>query len=587
MSPLANTPYSTQKVVMKRHLISLALAAVLALSCQSSEQAHASPDTNGLSALYGDYLAGTYAQEILDRDAQQKHFTNAFLNRPDDVRIGRRAIVSAIETGDMAAAVKLADKIRKNNEFEPLGRAVLGLDAFRRGRENTALKYFSGRTEDKISLSLMQLTRGWIEFDKKDYEAARETFSNISGDYGYFEAFAELQLAKVDGLLGETEAALERLDAVDDSGVAPVEALLTRVRILAAADRADDAITALEKVLENNEGLSIGPVGAYLEDLKAGKPLPKITTKGQVARAFTEPAFGFFARNRSLDGAELYLRLAHWVDPSFSKSSIWLGSLLEEQGDAGEQAAYELFKGVSQTDPNYVSAQLEIAQIYFNREEDDSAIVILEKLNEREQSVLTRESLGRARFFRENYEEALPFYKELVDSMSEEEIKDNVEPLRFRAIIYERLNRWPEAEADFKRVLSHVPDDVDTLNYLGYTWVDRGENLKEAFDMIRQAVEQEPESGAIVDSLGWGHYKLGEYEEAKINLEKAVSLSPSSATIIDHLGDVYWKLGRKREAGFQWKRALEFDPTDKERDVIDIKLVGGLDAVPAELLALP
>jgi len=89
-----------------------------------------------------------------------------------------------------------------------------------------------------------------------------------------------------------------------------------------------------------------------------------------------------------------------------------------------------------------------------------------------------------------------------------------------------------------------VPDDVDTLNYLGYTWVDRGENLKEAFDMIRQAVEQEPESGAIVDSLGWGHYKLGEYEEA-------------------------------------------FDPTDKERDVIDIKLVGGLDAVPAELLALP
>jgi len=124
MSPLANTPYSTQKVVMKRHLISLALAAVLALSCQSSEQAHASPDTNGLSALYGDYLAGTYAQEILDRDAQQKHFTNAFLNRPDDVRIGRRAIVSAIETGDMAAAVKLADKIRKNNEFEPLGRAV-------------------------------------------------------------------------------------------------------------------------------------------------------------------------------------------------------------------------------------------------------------------------------------------------------------------------------------------------------------------------------------------------------------------------------------------------------------------------------
>jgi len=234
-----------------------------------------------------------------------------------------------------------------------------------------------------------------------------------------------------------------------------------------------------------------------------------------------------------------------------------------------------------------VSAQLNIANIYFNREQDDKAIEVLEALNEREQSVLTRESLGRARFFRENYEEALPFYEVLVDSLSDEEITSNVEPLRFRGIIYERLGRWPEAEADFKRVLKFAPDDVDTLNYLGYTWVDRGENLTEAFDMIRKAVTQQPQSGAIVDSLGWAHYKLGEYQEAKEKLEDAVALSPSSATIIDHLGDVYWKLGRKREAGFQWKRALEFDPTDDERATIDIKLKGGLEAVPATAEALP
>ncbi len=587
MSPLANAPYTTQKVVMKRPLISLALAAVLTLSCQSSEQAYAAPDTNNLSALYGDYLAGSYAQELQDRTAQQKHFTNAFLNQPGDARIGRRAIISAIETGDMSAAVKLAGQVRKKTKSEPLARAVLGLDAYRRGRKNSALKYLSGRTEDKTSLILMQLARGWIEFDQKDYDAARETFANISGDYGYFEAYAELQLAKVDGMLGETDAALERLDAVDKSGVSSVEALLTRVRVLSAASRNEEAITALEDILVDNEGLSIGVVGAYLQKLKAGESLPKITPKGQAARAITDPAFGFFARNRSLDGAELYLRLASWVDPSFTKPAIWLGSILEDQGDGGQQNAYELYKDVGEADPNFVSAQLSIANIYFNREDDDKAIEVLEKLNAREQSVLTRESLGRARFFRENYEEALPFYDDLVESLSDEEIKANVEPLRFRGIIYERLKRWPEAEADFKRVLELVPDDVDTLNYLGYTWVDRGENLKEAFDMIRKAVEQEPQSGAIVDSLGWGHYKLGEYEKAKINLEKAVSLSPSSATIIDHLGDVYWKLGRKREAGFQWKRALEFDPTDKERKIIDIKLEGGLEAVPAELLALP
>jgi len=162
--------------------------------------------------------------------------------------------------------------------------------------------------------------------------------------------------------------------------------------------------------------------------------------------------------------------------------------------------------------------------------------------------------------------------------MNDEDIKNNIEPLRLRGIIYERIGQWPKAEADFKRVLSIEPDNVDTLNYLGYTWVDRGENLTEAFDMIRKAVEKEPNSGAIVDSLGWAHYKLGQYQEAKNKLEDAVVLSPSSATIIDHLGDVYWKLGRKREASYQWQRALEYDPTDDERVNINLKLKGGLEA---------
>ena len=564
---------------MKRRLITLTFAAVFALSCQSANEAYAAPKTKDLSALYGDYLAGSYAQHIDDRESQQKYFTRAFLSQPKDIRIGRRAIVSALETGDMASAVKLSGRVLKADKSEPMARAVLGVDAFRLGRKKRALKYFSGRSNDVTMTILMKLVQGWVEVEDKDYEAARESFANLEGGL-YFDHYAELQLAKLDGLQGETDAALERLDAVSEAGISGVEALLTRARILSAADRSDEAIAALEEILIDNEGLSIGPVGQYLARLKVGESLPKSSAKLEAARALTEPAFGFFAANRSTDGAELFLRFANWIEPEHTKSSLWLASLLEDRDEAGRDDAYALYKKIDDQNPHYVSAQLNIANIYFNREDDDKAIQTLEALNTREQSVLTRESLGRARFFRENYEEALPFYKELVDSLTDEEITANVESLRFRGIIYERLKRWPEAEADFKRVLRLVPDDVDTLNYLGYTWVDRGENLTEAFDMIREAVKQQPQSGAIVDSLGWAHYKLGEYDKARENLEKAVALSPSSATIIDHLGDVYWKLGRKREAGFQWKRALEFDPTDEERATIEIKLDKGLDAVP-------
>jgi len=571
---------------MKRRLFSITFAALLAVSCQSANEAYAAPKTQDLSALYADYLAGSYAHKIEDRAAQQKYFTRAFLSQPKDTRIGRRAIVSAIETGDMEQAVNLAERVIKADKSEPLARAVLGTHAFRRGRNKRALKYFSGRSSDATMTVLMQLIRGWVEVDDQDYESARETFAGLEAG-AYFEHYAELQLAKVDALQGETDAALERLDAVDETGVASVESLLTRIRVLAAAGKTDEAITLLEETLSENEGLSIGPVGLYLDLLKAGETLPEFDARMEAGRALTDPAFGFFARNRSTDGAELYLRFSHWIEPDYKKTTLWLGSLLEDRGDDGQQEAYSLYNNVADDNPYYIRTQLNIAQIYFNREQDDKAVETLENLNTREQSVLTRESLGRARFFRENYEEALPFYKALVDSLTDEELTANIEPLRFRGIIYERLKRWPEAESDFKRVLELVPDDVDTLNYLGYTWVDRGENLTEAFEMIREAVKQQPQSGAIVDSLGWAHYKLEEYDEARENLEKAVSLSPSSATIIDHLGDVYWKLGRKREAGFQWKRALEFDPTDEERATIELKLDKGLDAVPAVTDALP
>jgi tetratricopeptide (TPR) repeat protein len=368
------------------------------------------------------------------------------------------------------------------------------------------------------------------------------------------------------------------LKIVEEAGLSPVEALLTRARLeLARGDR-DAALAALEAFKKDNPRADSGPISAALKTLQSGKDIPvKLSAQQHAARALVDPAFAFFIANRSTDGGEIYLRVARQIDPDYDKGAIWLGALLEDT--ERDEEAYGLYEGFSKGSPYYVSARLNQANILFARDEDDKALAILEKLAKSHPSFTTREAMGRARFFRENYAEALPFYDKLVGSMSDAELKDNIEPLRLRGIIYERIGQWELAEKDFKKVLEIEPENVDTLNYLGYTWVDRGENLTEAFEMIRKAVAKQPKSGAIVDSLGWAHYKLGQYKEAKDKLEDAAALSPSSATIIDHLGDVYWKLGRKREAGYQWERALEFDPTDEERALINRKLVGGLEAV--------
>jgi len=149
-----------------------------------------------------------------------------------------------------------------------------------------------------------------------------------------------------------------------------------------------------------------------------------------------------------------------------------------------------------------------------------------------------------------------------------------------RGAARERQSNWDGAEADLQAALAIDPENATVLNYLGYSWVDRGLRLDEGFALIRRALMLEPNSGHIVDSLGWAHYRLGQYEEAVDYLERAVVLLPGDATLNDHLGDAYWKAGRRKEAGFQWTRALKLDPSTEDRERIERKLLTGLEATP-------
>jgi Flp pilus assembly protein TadD len=149
-----------------------------------------------------------------------------------------------------------------------------------------------------------------------------------------------------------------------------------------------------------------------------------------------------------------------------------------------------------------------------------------------------------------------------------------------RGIAYERLKRWPDAEADFRKALELSPEQPLVLNYLGYSWIEQNSNLDEAFRMLRRAVEQRPADGYIVDSLGWAFYRLGQYDNALQLMEKAVQLKAADPTVNDHLGDVYWRLGRKLEAKFQWNHARDLGAEPEDMTKILDKIANGLPDEP-------
>ncbi|MDB5446406.1 MAG: hypothetical protein JWQ97_1723, partial [Phenylobacterium sp.] len=145
-----------------------------------------------------------------------------------------------------------------------------------------------------------------------------------------------------------------------------------------------------------------------------------------------------------------------------------------------------------------------------------------------------------------------------------------------RAVSYEKLGRWSEAETDLQSALKLRPDEPELLNYLGYSWIDRGVRLKEAMAMVQKAVDADPRSGAMVDSLGWAYYRLGDYKQAVEKLEAAVELDAGDPEVNDHLGDAYWKAGRREEAVFQWRRVLTLNPDAKGRAAAEAKLASPL-----------
>jgi Flp pilus assembly protein TadD len=178
---------------------------------------------------------------------------------------------------------------------------------------------------------------------------------------------------------------------------------------------------------------------------------------------------------------------------------------------------------------------------------------------------------------RKRYAEAVDYYTQAIALIPKPE-KRHWTYWYARGTSYERINKWPLAEADLQKALQLYPEQPLVLNYLGYSWIDQNRNLKQGMALIEKAVALKPDDGYIVDSLGWAHYRLGNFKEAVRYLERAVELRPEDPVLNDHLGDALWQVGRQREARYQWEQALTLKPEPEEVDKIKKKLQKGLPA---------
>jgi tetratricopeptide (TPR) repeat protein len=542
----------------------LVLLAACATGPGGAGSASSSP-VGGNVSPYGMFLAGESALNNGKSQDAAKFFDQA-RQETGDAMIGERAFTAALLAGDIQRAAALAPTGDDASEGgKRLGKLVVAVEDIAEDRGKDAKAILTDQNIAFPHKSAGALLSPWAAAEAGDVEGSLVR-PQVRGD----------RLVDYFGQLGQAalfERAKRYDEAETDFKAAASSSTPTEMAIIAYGgflERRGRKVDALALYTEDlaREPESIA-VKAALARASAGKPAPPMPTiREGAASALLAPA-ATMIQAKQTQTALAYLRLLLRLDPSRDEAWVMVGDLMQGSGDV--EAARAAYSHPKTGSAEFSTAQAKLAWTYQSADDKETALK-LARAAAATGDLDARITLADLLRSDEQYAEAV----KVLDNIIGEQKAPDWRLLYSRGVANERLNRWPEGQADLQAALKEHPDEPELLNYLGYSWIDRGEHLKEALAMVQKAVAADPRSGAMVDSLGWAYYRMGDYKLAVQHLEEAVELEAGDPEINNHLGDAYWKVGRKDEAQFQWRRVLTLKPDDKIKANAEAKLASGL-----------
>jgi tetratricopeptide (TPR) repeat protein len=526
----------------------------------------------------GSYLAARHAQQERDYLHAADFMSRALAEDPGNIDLVRQTFVLRISEGRIGEATPLAQRIAEVDPGAGLPQVVLVLKEAKSG----------------------------------DFAGAAQRARRLPGE-GAQRLAQPLLIAWCEAGAGRTGPALQALDALDAlRGVDTLKALHAAL-IADAADRVADAEQAYKKALGDQARLtwrSVELAGNFYERRQRGDEARRLYERlgssdqnasvvrdalARVARGEVPPRIvqtpidgiaealfdlaSILDQRETLDASLIYARLSLDLRPDFPLAQLLLAEISEDQKHPA--AALADYRAIDPKSPLAWTARLRAAAALDALDRTDEAASELNRMAaERPQDPEPLIQLGDILRGRNRFAEAVSAYDTAMSRVG------TTQPQHWRlyysrAAALERSGQWSRAETDLKRALELEPDQPLVLNYLGYSWIDRGEHLDQGLTMVRRAVELRPNDGYIVDSLGWAYYHLGEFANATQYLEKAIELLPEDPTVNDHLGDAYWQDGRLVEARYQWRRALQFKPEADQVKTIETKIDQGIAKLPA------
>ena len=520
----------------------------------------------------GSYLAARHASIQRDSTAAAAYYRAALSRDEGNTDLLERAFLSLVTDGDMAEAIRLAERLIKQDRNHRLARMILGLRALKQRSYTTARQNLALAMRGPVPDLAGTLLTAWAHYGSNDVKGAIETIEKLQGAEGY-AVFKDLHSGLIYDLAGNRKEAGRRLERAHKANATALRLVEAYGSWLSRNGRADEALKVYQAF---DAQLPRHPlITEAINLVKAGKPVPSPVDSAQSGGSEVLYGLGAALGRRGDEVlALIYLQTALFLTPNHPLALLSLADLYEQMKNAKQ--AIKFYEKVPANSPLRRNADIQMAVNLDSLDRADEAKQRLAKLiKDNASDIEAIMALGNIQRGRKDFNDCAEAYGQAIATITNPE-QPHWLVYYFRGICNERAKKWAAAEEDLKTALKLFPDQPHVLNYLGYSWVDQGVNLDEGMRMIRRAVEQRPDDGYIVDSLGWAYYRLGNYEEAVKHLERAVELRPDDPTINDHLGDGYWKVGRTLEAKYQWSHAQDLKPEPEDLEKIQQKLKNGL-----------
>jgi tetratricopeptide (TPR) repeat protein len=551
-----------------------ALVVTLLAGCATGDARN--PPQAPQSAL-GSYLAAQHAQIVHDYGDAANFLERALAADPGNYDLVRHAFLLRVSEGRVEDSLPLAQRIIAIDGRSGLPGLVLLEQTLKAGKYDEVVKQGQAMPREGAQRFAVPLFLAWAEAGRHQYGPALQALDAMNGVSG-IAPLHDLHTALVEDYtdhVDEAKASFQRM-------LAGPQAPTWRVAELAGNffERhrdTDDAKQIYQRVSREQGTIDVTTAG--LARIAKGTVPPRVIASPAdgVAEALFDLA-GLLNVPETMDAALIYARLALDLSPHFALAQMLVGEIRDAQQRPAEALA--LYEGVDPQSPYAWMAKLRAALELDALDRTDEALARLKALAaERPTRSEPLIELGDILRSHKRFGEAVGAYDQAAARIPDPQA-DDWRLFYSRGVAEERSSAWPRAEADLQKALALQPNQPLVLNYLGYSWIDKGVNLNDALGMIKHAVDLRPNDGYVVDSLGWAYFRLHDFDHATEYLERAIELLPEDPTINDHLGDAYWRTGRLPEARYQWRRALQFQPEADEVKGIETKLDHGLGALP-------